>query len=176
MKNVWKKSHSEEEIELLEKILHAIKHGGSGGGTSAPDYTALLTQISSDLSVLKSEVETFLRPRIVFYYKGQIARGLKMKDTEKVTLTIELDDAKGFPVGAGFDQPPVYTIDDDTIASLAPAADGMSCDVIALKPGNVNVSVAGVAAGNSYAGTVAVPITAGDAVSIKLTLGTPVAQ
>lgn len=128
------------------------------------------------ISELKSMVEKFLQPQIVFYVGGQIARRIKMKDTEKVTLAIELDDAKGFPVGTGFDQPPAWSIDDTTIATLAPAADGMSCDVIGQAPGNANVSVAGVAAGVSYAGALVVPVTAGDPAAIKLTAGAPVAQ
>lgn len=99
-----------------------------------------------------------------------------MKDTEKVTASIELDDAKGFPTGTAFDQPPVWTVDDPTIATLAPSADGMSCDIISQKPGNAQVSVAGVAAGVSYAGSVPVPVVAGDATQIKVSLGTPVAQ
>lgn len=125
---------------------------------------------------LKSEIETFLRPRINFYYKGQIPRGLKMKDTEKVTLAIELDDAKGFPTGQAFDQPPVYTVDDASIASLVPSADGLSCDVVGQKPGNATVSVAGVAAGVSYAGSVVVPVTSGDPTQIKLSVGAAVPQ
>lgn len=127
-------------------------------------------------SDLKSAVETFLQPQINFYVGDKVARRIKVKDTEKVTLTIELDDAKGFPTGGAFDQPPVWSIDDNTIATLAPAADGMSCDVLGAKPGNCNVSVAGVAAGTSYTGTLAIPVTAGDAAQIKVVAGAPVAQ
>ncbi len=99
-----------------------------------------------------------------------------MKDTEKLTLAIELDDAKGFPTGQAFDQPPVWSIDDATIASLVPSADGLTCDVVGGKPGNAQVSVAGVAAGVSYAGSLPVPVVAGDATQIKIVAGAPVAQ
>lgn len=125
---------------------------------------------------LKSEVDKFLQPQIRFYVRDVLQRRIRMKDTEKVTATIELDDAKGFPAGGTFDQPPVWTVDDATICTLAPSADGLSCDIIGQKPGNANVSVAGVAATVSYTGTVAVPVVGGDAATIKVSLGAPVAQ
>ena len=99
-----------------------------------------------------------------------------MKDTEKVVASIELDDAKGFPTGGAFDQPPAWSVDDGSIVSLAPAADGMSCTIAGLKPGNANVSVAGTVGGQSFAGSVLVPVVAGDATQIKVSLGAPSAQ
>lgn len=125
---------------------------------------------------IKSEVEKFLRPQIRFYVRDILQRRIKMKDTEEVTATIELDDAKGFPTGGSFDQPPVWSVDDDTICTLAPSADGLSCDISGGNPGNANVSVAGVAGGVSYVGSVAVPVSAGDATQVKVSLGTPVPQ
>lgn len=130
-----------------------------------------------DVLELKSEFEKFLQPQIRFYVRDVLTRRIKMKDTEKVTATIELDDAKGFPTGGAFDQPPVWTADDaGAIVALTPSADGLSCDIAGVAPGNANVSVAGVANGVSYLGTVPVPVSAGDATQIKVSLGTPVAQ
>lgn len=99
-----------------------------------------------------------------------------MKDTEKVVAAIELDDAKGFPTGVAFDQPPVWTADDDTIVSLKPSDDGLSCEIAGQKPGNATVSVAGVAGGVSFVGSVVAPVTGGDPVSIKINLGAAVPQ
>lgn len=99
-----------------------------------------------------------------------------MKDTEKAVAAIELDDAKGFPTGGAFDQPPVWSIDDETIASLNPAADGMSCEVVGQKPGNANLSVAGVLGGVSFQGASPVVVVGGDPAVIKVTLGAPVPQ
>lgn len=130
----------------------------------------------SQLSELKSEVDMFLQPQIRFYVRDVLQRRLKMKDTEKVTAVIELDDAKGFPTGQAFDQAPLWSIDDESIATLAPSEDGLSCDVIGQKPGNALLSVAGVAGGVSYAGSIPVPVIAGDATQIKVSLGAPVAQ
>lgn len=100
-----------------------------------------------------------------------------MKDTEKQTATIAVTDAKGFPVDQPtFDAAPAYAIDDPTVASLSPSADGLSCDVIALKPGSTNLNVAATAAGKDFAGTVPVLVTAGDAAQITLSLGAAVPQ
>lgn len=100
-----------------------------------------------------------------------------MKDTEKVTAVLAVTDAKNFPVPQPtFDSAPVWAIDDPTVASLSPSADGLSCDVIAIKPGSPNLSVAATAAGQNFAGTIPVLVTAGDAANIAITLGAPVAQ
>lgn len=99
-----------------------------------------------------------------------------MKDTEKVVAAIELDDAKGFPTGASFDQPPVWTADDDTLVSLKPSDDGLSCEISGQKPGNANVTATGTVAGQSFVGVLAVPVTGGDPVSMKITAGAPVPQ
>lgn len=99
-----------------------------------------------------------------------------MLDSEKVVASLEIDDAKGFPVGGSFDQPPVWSIDDPSIASLVPSADGMTCEVDGQKPGNAVLSVAAVLGGASFAGSVPVVVTAGSPAQIKIVLGAPVAQ
>ncbi len=137
---------------------------------------ALLVWLATNVFELKSEVEKFLQPRINFYIRDILQRKIRMKDTEKVVASIELDDAKGFPTGQAFDQPPVWSVDDATVVSLAPAADGMSCVIAGQKPGNANVSVSGAVAGKSFAGSVAVPVVGGDAVAIKVNLGAAVPQ
>ena len=130
------------------------------------------------ISQLKSEVDKFLRPSIVILIGNEIARRIKMKDTEKVTASLAEVDAKGFPVDtpAAFDQPPAWSIDDPTIASLSPSADGSTCDVVAIKPGNANLSVAAQIGGQQFSGQTAVLVTSGDAASIAIQLGAPVAQ
>lgn len=130
----------------------------------------------NEITELRSAVEMFLQPKIRFYIGNVLQRRIKMKDTEKATAAIELDDAKGFPTGGSFDQPPVWAIDDESIASLAPSADGMSCDVLGGKPGNAKLSVAGVVGGVSYVGECPVVVTAGDPTQIKVSLGEAVPQ
>lgn len=164
------------ELFHTKRLLRSTKKEVESTKLEAMSARIAAVHARKTISELKSMVEKFLQPQIVFYVGGQIARRIKVKDTEKVTIGIEIDDAKGFPTGTAFDQPPAWSIDDTTIATLAPAADGMSCDVLGQAPGNANVSVAGVAAGVSYAGSLVVPVTAGDPASIKLTAGAPVAQ
>ncbi len=124
-----------------------------------------------DLKVLKKEAKKFLKPRIVFYIGDTKLRRIKMKDTEQATASIELDDAKGYPVGGDFDQPAAWSIDDESIATLKPSDDGKSCLVVGQKPGNATLSVAAVLAGASFAGSCPVTVVAGDAATIKVTLG-----
>lgn len=132
---------------------------------------------AKELSELKSEFEKFLQPQIRFYVGNVLQRRVKMKDTEKVVITIELDDAKGFPTGGAFDQPPVWASDDaGQFVALTPAADGMSCVAAGVAPGNANVSVSGTVNGASYTGSLALPIVAGDAATIKLVAGAPTPQ
>ena len=94
-----------------------------------------------------------------------------MLDTEKATASIEVDDVKGFPAAGAFDSPPAWSVDDPTIATLTPSADGLSCLVVALKPGNATLSVAAVMGGVSFAGTCPCTVVASAAASIKVTLG-----
>jgi hypothetical protein len=135
-----------------------------------------LVKTRNEVKGLRSLVEKALRPVIRFKIKGQRVQEIKMKDTEKQVASLEIDDAKGFPTGAGFDQAPVWSIDDTSIATLNPSADGMTCEVVGQKPGNAQLSVAGVAGGTSYVGAAPVVVTAGDAATIKVTLGDAVAQ
>lgn len=100
-----------------------------------------------------------------------------MKDSEKAVASMAVTDAKGFPVDQPtFDAPPAWTIDDPSIASLNPSADGLSCEVVALKPGSANLSVGAAAGGKNFAGALPVLVTAGDAANIAISLGAPVPQ
>lgn len=101
-----------------------------------------------------------------------------MKDSEKATASLAVADAKGFPISPApaFDAIPAWAIDDSSVASLSPSADGLSCDVIALKPGSVNLSVSAAVGGKPFAGSLPVLVVAGDASEISISLGSPVAQ
>ncbi len=69
----------------------------------------LLSKIAVELDLLKIEVDKFLRPRLSFYIGNERQRRIYMLDTEKAVASIELDDAKGFPTGGAFDQPPAWS-------------------------------------------------------------------
>lgn len=103
-----------------------------------------------------------------------------MKDTEKATAVLAIADAKNFPLPAdqapGFDSAPLWAIDDPTVATIAPSADGLSCDVVAQKPGQANLSVSASLGGNPFAGALPVLVTVGDAATIAIVLGAAVPQ
>lgn len=114
--------------------------------------------------------------RIAIFWNGALKEKETMKDNQQVTATLVAVDAKGNPAGP-FDAPPAWSMDDQTVASMMVAADGLSATFAALgKLGSTNVSVAGQVGGKSIVGTGVITVVAGDAVSIALQLGTPVDQ
>ncbi len=140
-------------------------------------FDSQLRQLSRDVSELKSLVEKFLQPRIVFFVEDELKRRLYMKDSEQAVAALTEVDAKGavLPTPA-FDAPPAWAIDDPKVATLEPSADGLTCNVKAGLPGNANLSVSAAAGGKSYAGTLPVIVTPGDAASISISLGAPTPQ
>lgn len=112
---------------------------------------------------------------------GQKTKVVKMnlKDSDKVSLSIAIKDAKGNP--AQVDGIPVWSVTDPSLASLNVSADGMSADLLASGPlGSCQVQVnadADLGAGvTSILGTLDLTIIAGDAVSIDIAAGVPSAQ
>jgi hypothetical protein len=78
------------------------------------------------------------------YEQGSPARSVSTKidggivqltDTQQVTLSVAAEDSKGFAVSDTL----TWSSADDTIVSLQPAADGMSCLCVAGNPGTGNV-------------------------------------
>jgi hypothetical protein len=101
--------------------------------------------------------------------------GNPMKDTEKSQVSIVAEDAKNQPTNLGTDIQ--WSSADETIATVTTdPADG-SVWVVAGTPGSTVItgtwpdSPAG-----SISGTLAVDVTAGDAVSLSITAGAPVPQ
>jgi hypothetical protein len=135
-------------------------------------------RILRELKKLNQSVDSLLQPELVFIVKGQIIRSLLMKDTEQAVASLAEVDAKGFPVAVAptFDAPPSWTVDDPTVVSLTPSADGTTCTVAGLKPGNFNLSVAASIAGKAFAGTLPSVVTAGDAAALSIVLGAPTPQ
>lgn len=99
--------------------------------------------------------------------------GAPLKDTEKALLQANAVDAKGNPTTAPTSL--TYTVADTTIATIVTDAAGSW--VVAGSPGSTVVtgdwpdSPTG-----DITGTAAVDVTAGNAVSLSITLGTPVPQ
>lgn len=170
-------------LERLEKFLcgefNDIKGVDRKELKSVAEIGRHLERLSGQVHEVKSMIEKFLQPSIVILIGNDIARRIKMKDNEKATASIAEVDAKGFPVDnpKAFDVAPAWAIDDPTVATLAPSDDGTTCDVIAVKPGSAQLTVAGKIDGVEFASPPAtVLVTSGDAVSISIKLGDAVAQ
>lgn len=98
-----------------------------------------------------------------------------LKDNQQLPLALEADDQFGNPTQAGFDSPPAWSLDDPSFGSLSVADDGLSASLASSgKLGDLNVSVVGVVAGQSFTGSLGVTVIPGDAASIKIIPGTPV--
>jgi hypothetical protein len=99
--------------------------------------------------------------------------GDTLKDSEKALLNANAVDAKGQPTSAPTSL--TYTSADETIATIVTDADGTW--VVAGSPGSTVVTGDWPdSPSGDIQGTVAVDVTAGDAVSLSITLGAPVAQ
>lgn len=99
--------------------------------------------------------------------------GDTLKDSEKALLSANAVDAKGNPTSAPTSL--TYTSADTTIATIVTDADGPW--VVAGSPGSTVVTGDWPdSPSGDVQGTVSVDVTAGDAVSLSITLGAPVAQ
>jgi hypothetical protein len=99
--------------------------------------------------------------------------GDTLKDSEKALLSANAVDAKGNPTAAPTSL--AYTSADTTIATIVTDADGPW--VVAGSPGSTVVTGDWPdSPSGDVQGTVSVDVTSGDAVSLSITLGTPVAQ
>lgn len=104
---------------------------------------------------------------------------MTMTNSQKVHVTIQPVDKQGNP--AVVDGVPVWASSDSTIITVTPNATGMEADVVAVGLlGDAKVSVsadADLGAGvTTIFGSLDVTITQGQAVGIKITVGTPVEQ
>lgn len=121
------------------------------------------------------------QPRVVFikaaYEGGPIVEGesimaLTLTDVQKVTLSIEEDDAAGNPVP--FTTPPVWGTSDATLLTVtADDATGKTATATAVGPlgsAQANVSVDGLT------GTLDVTVTASAGTTLNISVGTPTAK
>lgn len=98
-----------------------------------------------------------------------------LRDDQKVQLTIAITDKKGKP--AAVDGVPAWASSDETVITVTPAADGMGAQVDAVAPGQGRVVVTADADLGSgvtpITGTLDFNVTAGGAINIAITAGTP---
>ena len=95
-----------------------------------------------------------------------------LKDSEKVTLgPVSAVDAKGNPTALG--GPVTFALSDDSMGTLTPSEDGLSCDFAAgSKLGDVQVQVSDTV----LSGTADLTIVAGAEASLSVPVGAPVSQ
>lgn len=111
--------------------------------------------------------------------KRYLIMAFTMTDTQKVTVAVAVKDAKGNP--AQLDGVPEWSTDNTDVLALFPAADGLSCDVLAVGPlGDAAVTFKGDAdlgAGVApIVGMMKVMVTSGVATTVELFPGKPVEQ
>jgi hypothetical protein len=101
--------------------------------------------------------------------------GDTMKDTSKAQLTVTGADAKDQPTNVGTDV--TFTSADESIATIVTdPADGSAWVVAGIPGSTVVTGTWPDSPSGSISGTVAVDVTAGDAVSLSITLGDEVPQ
>jgi hypothetical protein len=141
----------------------------------------LLERIDTNVKLLLSLFPTKLR--LLFgapEERDNLPRGTTtmntLKDTQKVTVTLEADDAAGNPTTSTFPSPPAWQSSDATVVTVTPSADGMSAEVATTgKLGTAQVRVdATTADGRAITGLGDVEVVTSDATTFKLNFGTPV--
>jgi len=105
--------------------------------------------------------------------------GATITDLQKVTATLKQLDKKGNL--APVDGVPVWVTDNSDMVALAPSADGMSCDVMAVGPlGTCNVQVTADAdmgqGSQPIIGVGQVTVTGGQATTVTVDFGQPAEQ
>jgi hypothetical protein len=108
-------------------------------------------------------------------FGGEKVTQMNQKVNNQLPFTIAPADEFGNATGGNFDAPPVWSIDDPTVASVLAAADGLSGVVTPTgKLGSCNLQVLASVGGQSLQGTAALVEIAGDTAEIALIPGTPV--
>lgn len=104
---------------------------------------------------------------------------LSLQLTQTLPLSIEFDDTTGAAIqpAPAPDTAPVWTVSDTTIATLMPAADGLSAALVAVAVGTVTVSLTLVVTGTAFSASLSVPVVSAavSVASIKIVPGTPTA-
>lgn len=100
---------------------------------------------------------------------------MNMKVNDQLPITIQAADEFGNPTSANFDAPPAWSVSDSTVATVTPAADGLSAVVTSPsgKLASCTVQVAGTVGGQPVQGSLQLTMVAGDTAEITLAPGTP---
>jgi hypothetical protein len=94
---------------------------------------------------------------------------VQLTDTQQVTLTVEARDSKGFDTSDTL----TWTSSDDTVVSLQPSADTLSCLCVA---GNPGLGCVITVTDGTISGTDSIDVTPGGVASLVISEGTPEEQ
>lgn len=175
-------------INLIVRILKRLIGQDAALAALQAECKALRSFLETELSsqrLLVEEIRAAVIPGQAVGFVFDVMAGeyvsfegdhMVLKDTEQVVLSVVPVDAKGNP--APVDGAPVWGSSDPTVATVAPAADGLSAMVAAVGPlGKTQISVtadADLGEGfESIAGTLEIEVVAGKAVSLSIKTGTP---
>ena len=101
---------------------------------------------------------------------GENGMPVLLTDTQKVTLSVQAVDSKGF--ATTLSGVPTWSVSDPAIGGLVAAANGLSAVFTSIAPGVCLVT----AALGALTGTLDIQVEPGAAVSLSITAGAPVAQ
>lgn len=91
---------------------------------------------------------------------------VQLTDTQQVTLTVQPEDSKGFPTSDTL----TWSSADDTVVSLQPSADSLSCLVVAGVPG---LGVVVTVTDGTISATDSFDVVAGGVATLQISEGTP---
>lgn len=158
--------HDDTTARAAAVIAAAIT---TGPGTTPADVTALAAQYAAWIEgrriTIRAGAWTYQQasadpPRPTVTTGGTV----QIKDTEQFSVSVEVDDSKGFPVSG---DSLTYTAADPSVVSLQPSADGLSCLIVGGNPGSTVVTISD----GTISATEAVDVVAGDAATFKITEG-----
>lgn len=108
--------------------------------------------------------------KVSFYIEGKEVDHMDMQIGKKKKVSVKFKDAAGFE--AKVDGKPVFAVSDLEVASMVVSEDGLSAEVMALKPGSFMLSLTADADLGSgvkpILGSLAFDVLAGEAVSVEL--------
>jgi hypothetical protein len=109
--------------------------------------------------------------RIVFIVGGKKVTQMQIQDNGSLTVSIAAEDVKGNPVSLDPSAAPSWAVDNASLATIVPSADGLSAVVTPVGPlgsFNVQCSIPAVNAESALQGSLAVEVIASAATQIVL--------
>lgn len=145
---------------------------------AAPPAPGLVTSYATQFLAWLSGARLRLAADPLTYTQGNPAQHqatryqgdtVQLTDTQQVTLTVQAEDSKGFPTSDNL----TWSTADDTVVSLQPSADTMSCLCVAGDPG---LGVVVTVTDGTISATESFDVVAGGVATLQISEGTPEEQ